>query len=267
MCALLSVMMASAGCRTASPSSSSAADDDGDYPPFQGAQVVPPKERERVMREAADSDVSPEAGVPVDRYIVEQLQALSRQVPDSLVLGEPEVLWFNGPVGQREGVVVLLLARHDVYGAPPRSVTQGPVRGVLTALMEQVGGTVVNIHRIPEDATVAALPSGVSLARAVYSAVKAGGTTGRIQNANRWVIASFRETDKPVEAFRPVFDDLWAACDALKQAQPVLIVGEQVLGRDDIRLKRLYERANRTLNWPTYAGSQPDPGLGFQAKP
>ncbi len=241
----------------------STSDDNDDYPPFKGAQVVPPEERERVMREAAESDVR-SGDKPVDEYIVEQLRSLAKQVPETLQLGEPEVLWFDGTQGQREGVVVLLLVRRDVYVRPPKATTQGPVRKVLSALMSQVGGTVVNAHRLSKDATVASLPSGVSLARSVYSAVQAGDTTGRIQNANRWVIASFRETDEPVEAFRPVFDDLWAACDALKRSEPVLIVGEQVLGRDDIRLKRLYERAHRKVDWPTYAGSQPDPGLAFE---
>lgn len=249
--------MTLAGCRAPGPIAQQA-----DDAPFKGADVVKPGEETLPAARAASPESRPSRPA-VDRFILEQLERLESQVPTVLRLGRPEILWFDGQPGSREGRAVVLLVRNDVYGLPIKRAFDGPGAQVLTDMLAGVGGHVSNGHRVREGHTVHVAPAGQSLAQAAYGVLKSAGLSGRIQNAHRWVIASFRESDDPVEAFRAVYDGLWAMCDALREAQPVLVIGEQVLGEDDLRLRRLYRRASRRLDWPTHAGSAPDPGLQF----
>lgn len=236
------------------------------FVPFEGADVVGPEDSETEQRRLAGSDDVPR-DLPVDQYVIRQFERYASRVAETLRVAPAEVLWFDGPEGRREGVAVVLLVRNDVYGRPPRLALQGRTRTLLVNLMGSVGGHVTNLHRINENATTPALPVTASMAQAVYAVLKSVGETGRIQNANRWVIGRFREADDPVKAFRPMFDDFWEACDSLRASQPVLIVGKQVMGEDDLRLRRLYRQAHRPLDWPSYAGSAPDPGLKLGPKP
>ncbi len=249
--------VALAGCQGPAP----APPDDG-FVPFKGADVVRPGDAE-----ADGTDADPRTGaprdVPVDQFIVRQLQGYAKQMPPTVRMAPPEVLWSGGRPGSRQGAVVVLLARHDVYGLPSKRALHGQTLKLITGLMASVDGHVTNEHRIAEDSTSHVDLAAASIAQAVYATLNSIGLQGRIQNANRWVIGRFRESDKPVEAFRPMFDELWEACDSLRAAEPVLVVGEQVLGEDDLRVTRLYDQAKRPLKWPTYGKSVPDPGLRF----
>jgi len=222
---------------------------DDAFVPFEGADVVKPEEADQKT--------------PVDQFIVQQLKRYASQVPPSLCVGTPRVLWTDGHAPNRKGVVVVSLARGEVYRQAREFRLQGPTEKILSDLMQGVGGQLVNAHRIPSGSNSRVDLASGSLAQAAYAALKSAGISGRILNANRWVIGAFVENASPVEAFRPIFDHLWEACDALRESTPVLHVGEQVLGEDDIRLKRLYQKAGQQVQWPSYAGSAPDPGLEF----
>ncbi len=246
-----------AGCESPGPTPSN-----DDFVPFEGADVVKPGDAPQADRASVGAE-NDTRGVSVDRYLLGKLDGIRSTVPKTLRFGAPEVLWLDGAPGRRKGVAVILLVRNDVYGQPPKLPVAGPTKKLLVDLMASVGGHVTNQHQIPAGATSRVDAGGLSFAQSVYAVLKTAGLTGRIQNANRWVIGSFRESDKPVEAWWVVWDQLWEACDALQASQPVLILGQQVLNEDDLRLRRLYEQAKRKLDWPTYAGSAPDPGLEF----
>jgi hypothetical protein len=228
----------------------SAPPQDDSFVPFEGAEVVKPNQAEKDL--------------PVEEFIVSQLKQYAAQVPPSLHVGPPQVLWLEGEPPRRKGVAIVPLVRGEIYCQSHEFKLEGPAEKVLTDLMKTAGGHVVNLHRIPPGTPVRIdLPAG-SLAQAVYAGLKSAGLSGRILNANRWVLGSFQEGESPVEAFRPMFDQLWEACDSLRASQPVLSVlaaGEQVLSEDDIRLRRQIQRAGQKVDWPTYAGSAPDPGL------
>ncbi|MBN1345705.1 MAG: hypothetical protein JXQ73_23635 [Phycisphaerae bacterium] len=261
----VAVLLSVPGCQKSGPMGGQGPPMD-DFVPFEGADVVRPED-ENAKQDSLEKTGEPPTTLPVDKYIVAQLKRYAAQVPPSLRMGEPEVLWFDGPPGQREGVVVTLLVRRDVYGQPSKLPVRGDAKGLLQSLMASVGGHVMNGHRLPENHQVPDFNQTLTLAQAAYFVLNSAGLSGRIQNANRWVLGQFKESDTPVDAFRPVFDEIWEACDALRASEPVLVVGDQVLGRDDLRLRRLYRRAHRELDWPAYAGSAPDPGLMFSPAP
>jgi hypothetical protein len=223
------------------------------FVPFEGADVVQPNQ------------TAPETSV--DQFIVDQLRRYASQASQTLCIGQPEVLWFDGGPSEREGVAVVLLARADLYRQVAPRRLEGPTQKLLTDLIGSVGGQVINVHRIPAGSVARIdLPVG-TVAQAAYAVLHSAGLTGRILNADRWVIGSFQQGSSPVEAFRPIFDRFWEACESLRESQPVLSIvehaGEQILGEDDLRLKRLYRRAGRQVAWPNYAGCAPDPGLQF----
>jgi len=236
-----------------------------DTVPFEGAIVVRPEDDAPVKGDPS-SATRPQTDVPVDRFIIGQIKQVESQLPKTVRLGRPQMLWFPGEPGRREGVAVVFLARSDVYVQPPKRPLRGNTRRLLADLMGSVGGRVMHGHRVPQDATSQVEASGRSLAQGAYAVLESVGLTGRIQNANRWVIGSFRESDDPVDAFRPMFDRLWEACESLRESEPVLVIGPQVLNEDDLRLRRLYRRAGRQVDWPTYGGSAPDPGLALSPK-
>jgi len=254
---LLACAAASAGCQGPGP-----APPDNGFVPFKGADVVRPGDAKSGGSDA-DPQAAPPQDVPVDQFIVRQLEGYAKQMPPTVRMAPPEVLWASGGSAPRQGAVVVLLARNDVYGLPSNRALHGRTLRLVTDLMASVDGHVTNQHRIAEDSTSRVDLTAASVAQAIYATLNSVGLKGRIQNANRWVIGRFRESDKPVEAFRPMFDELWEACDSLRVAEPVLIVGEQVLGEDDLRVTRLHRQANRPLDWPTYGKSVSDPGLRF----
>ncbi len=255
MVILWGILTASIGCQVASRGGA----DSGDVP-SQAAR------RSQGAPGAQGSRVGAAGDVPVDEFLIEQIKAYGERLPETIIMGEPEILWFEGPAGKREGVAVVLLVRKDVYVSLTPSPSAGPAAKVLVDLMSRVGGHVTNLHRVEEAERANAREGRGTLAQKAYEVLKSVGSTGRIQNANRWIITSFVESDDPIEAFRPFFDQFWSACVSLRASEPVLIVGDQVLGRDDLMLRRLYRKAGRTLDWPTHAGSAPDPGLQFSPK-
>jgi len=222
---------------------------DDNFVPFAGADVVRPD--------------TPPQDLPAEQFVVEQFKQYASQMPATICAGKPEVLWLEGQPPHRQGMGVILMVRADVYRKTQSFHLKGPTVQVLTDLMKTVGGQVINAHRIPANSTAQVDLASASVAQAAYVALRSANLSGRIVNSNRWVICSFKETDAPLDAFRPMFDQLWEDVDSLRESQPVLSVGEQVLGEDDLRLKRLYQKAGRPLSWPSHAGSAPDPGLQF----
>jgi len=232
------------GCEQPTPPTS-----DDDLVPFEGAEVVKPGESA--------------PNIPTGQFIVEQLNRYASQVPETLGVGSPQILWLEGQAPRRQGVVVVLLVRADIYRRTRDYRLEGPTDKLLIELMGSVEGKVVNLHRIPTGSTARVNLAAASFAQVVYAILGSAGLSGRLLNANRWVIGSFQESDSPVDAFRPLFDRFWEDCDSLRASQPVLSIGEQVLSEDDLRLKRLYQKAGKQVAWPSYAGSAPDPGLQF----